>query len=147
MEEKIILLIEDNPDDIKLTQRAFDKSKIEEKISIKVAHNGDEALDFIFGKGKYIYRNTRTMPALILLDLNLPMINGFQVLERIRADKRTKMIPVIILTSSKEEQDIKKAYTLGANSYIRKPVDFKKFSDAAEQLMLYWVGLNEPPPT
>lgn len=147
MEEKIILLIEDNPDDIKLTQRAFNKSKIAEKISIEVARNGNEALDFLFGKGAYIYRNTKVMPAVILLDLNLPRMNGFQVLERIRADKRTKLIPVIILTSSKEEQDIKKAYEIGANSYIRKPVDFKKFSDATQQLGLYWVGLNESPST
>jgi len=145
MKEKIILLVEDNPDDIKLTQRAFNKSKIEEKINIEVARNGDEALDFLFGEGAYIYRNTRNMPALILLDLNLPRINGFQILERIRADKRTKLIPVIILTSSKEEEDIKKAYALGANSFIRKPVDFKKFSNAAQQLGLYWVGLNESP--
>jgi two-component system response regulator len=145
MKEKIILLVEDNPDDIKLTQRAFNKSKIEEKINIEVARNGDEALDFLFGEGAYIYRNTRNMPALILLDLNLPRINGFQILERIRADKRTKLIPVIILTSSKEEEDIKKAYALGANSYIHKPVDFKKFSNAAQQLGLYWVGLNESP--
>ncbi|PNX49761.1 MAG: two-component system response regulator [Thermoplasmata archaeon M9B1D] len=147
MKEKIILLVEDNPDDIKLTQRAFNKSKIEEKISIEIARSGDEALDFLFCEGAFIYRNIRVMPALILLDLNLPRINGFQVLESIRADKRTRLIPVIILTSSKEEQDIKKAYALGANSYIRKPVDFKKFSDAAQQLGLYWVVLNEPPPT
>ena len=145
MKEKIILLVEDNPDDIKLTQRAFNKSKIEEKINIEVARNGDEALDFLFGEGAYIYLNTRNMPALILLDLNLPRINGFQILERIRADKRTKLIPVIILTSSKEEEDIKKAYALGANSFIHKPVDFKKFSNAAQQLGLYWVGLNESP--
>ena len=145
MKEKIILLVEDNPDDIKLTQRAFNKSKIEEKINIEVARNGDEALDFLFGEGAYIYRNTRNMPALILLDLNLPRINGFQILERIRADKRTKLIPVIILTSSKEEEDIKKAYEIGANSYIRKPVDFEKFSDVAQRLGLYWTDLNESP--
>lgn len=145
MNEKIILLVEDNPDDIKLTQRAFNKSKISEKISIEVARNGDEALDFLFGKGTYIYRNTKVMPAVILLDLNLPRMSGFQVLERIRADKRTKLIPVIILTSSKEEQDIKKAYELGANSYIRKPVVFEKFSDVAQRLGLYWTDLNEPP--
>ena len=147
MNEKIILLVEDNPDDIKLTQRAFNKSKIAEKISLEVVRNGDDALDFLFGEGAYIYRNTSVMPAVVLLDLNLPRINGFQVLERIRADKRTELIPVIILTSSNEEQDIKKAYGLGANSYIRKPVDFKKFSDVALQMGLYWVGLNEPPPT
>jgi two-component system response regulator len=145
MEEIIILLIEDNPDDVKLTQRAFDRSKIADKISLEVVRSGSEALDFLFGEGAYIYRNTRIMPAVILLDLNLPRIDGFQVLERIRSDKRTNLIPVVILTSSKEETDIKKAYLLGANSYIRKPVDFNKFSDTAQQLGLYWVDLNEPP--
>ena len=145
MNKKIILLVEDNPDDIKLTQRAFNKSKIVENISLEVVINGNEALDFLFGEGAYSYRNTKLMPAVILLDLNLPSINGFQVLERIRSDERTKLIPVIILTSSKEEQDIKKAYALGANSYIRKPVDFKKFSETAQQLGLYWVELNEAP--
>ena len=145
MKERIILLIEDNADDIKLTQRAFSKSKIAEQISLEIAHGGNDALDFLFGEGAYVYRDTRVIPAIILLDLNLPRINGFQVLERIRADKRTKLIPVIVLTSSKEEQDVKKAYELGANSYIRKPVDFQKFSDVAQQLGLYWVSLNEPP--
>ena len=147
MNEKIILLVEDNPDDIKLTQRAFTKSKLSEKVTLEIVYNGDDALDFLFGEGVYINRNTRVMPVVILLDLNLPRINGFQVLERIRADKRTRLIPVIILTSSKEAQDIKKAYELGANSYIRKPVDFKKFSDATQHLGLYWVDLNEPPST
>ena len=146
MNERIILLVEDNPDDIKLTQRAFNKSKIAKKINLEIVQNGDDALDFLFGEGAYIYRNTRIMPAVILLDLNLPRINGFQILERIRADKRTKLIPVIVLTSSNEEQDIKKAYALGANSYIRKPVDFKKFTDVAQHMGLYWVVLNEPPP-
>ena len=147
MNQKIILLVEDNLDDIKLTQRAFSKSKIADKINLEVVRNGNDALDFLFGEGAYTYRDRRFMPTVILLDLNLPKINGLQVLERIRADKRTKLIPVIILTSSKEEQDIKKAYEIGANSYIRKPVDFKKFSDATQQLGLYWVGLNESPST
>ena len=145
MNEKIILLVEDNPDDIKLTQRAFKKSKFSDKIILEVVNNGYAALDFLFGQGAYIYRNTKLMPVVILLDLNLPKMNGFQVLEHIRADKRTKLIPVIILTSSKEEQDIKKAYEGGANSYIRKPVDFEKFSDAAQRLGLYWTDLNELP--
>ena len=145
MKKTIILLIEDNPDDIKLTQRAFNKSSISEKISLEVVNNGDDALNLLFGEGAYIYRNTKDMPALILLDLNLPRINGFQLLQRIRNDERTKLIPIIILTSSKEEQDIKKAYTLGANSYIRRPVDFKKFNYATQQLGLYWIGLNESP--
>ena len=147
MNERIILLIEDNLDDIKLTQRAFYKSDFAEKIRLEVAHNGDDALDFLFGKGAYIYRNTRDMPVVILLDLNLPRINGFQILKRIRADKRTKLIPVIIITSSTEEQDIKKAYELGANSYIRKPIDFKKFYVVAQHLGLYWINLNEQPST
>ena len=145
MNEKIILLVEDNPDDIKLTQRAFKKSKFSDKIILEVVNNGYAALDFLFGQGAYIYRNTKLMPVVILLDLNLPKMNGFQVLERIRADERTKLIPVIILTSSKEEMDIKKAYTLGANSYILKPIDFKKFIDIAKQMGLYWVILNELP--
>jgi two-component system response regulator len=145
MREITILLVEDNPDDIKLTQRAFSKSKITEQINLEVARNGNDALDFLFGNITHVKRDTKAMPAVILLDLNLPGINGLEVLERIRSDGRTRLIPVIILTSSKEEQDIKKAYGLGANSYIRKPVDFKKFSDVAQQLGLYWVGLNEPP--
>ncbi len=143
MSQKIILLIEDNADDIKLTQRAFNKSKIADKISLEVVGNGNDALDFLFCEGAYIYRDKKVVPTVILLDLNLPKINGFQILRRIRADKRTKLIPVIILTSSKEEQDIKNAYMLGANSYIRKPIDFKKFSDVAQQLGLYWIDLNE----
>ena len=147
MNQRIILLVEDNPDDVKLTQRAFNKSKFAEKISLEIVNNGNDAFDFLFGEGAYIYRNTKFMPVVILLDLNLPRINGFQVLERIRADKRTKLIPVIVLTSWNEEHDIKKAYVLGANSYIRKPVDFKKFSIVALQMGLYWVGLNEPPPS
>ena len=144
MEKKIILLIEDNPDDIKLTQRAFNKSNFSEKISLEIIDSGKDALDYLFGKGAYIH-NTKVMPAVILLDLNLPRINGFQILEHIRTNKRTKVIPVIILTSSNEEQDIKKAYELGANSYIRKPVDFEKFSEATKQLGLYWIDLNESP--
>ena len=143
MNKKIVLLVEDNPDDIILTQRAFNKSKLSEKINLLVVQNGNDALDFLFGKGTYIDRNTSVMPAVILLDLNLPRMRGFHILEHIRADKRTKLIPVIILTSSKEEQDIKKAYAMGANSYILKPVDFKKFSYVTQQLGLYWVSLNE----
>ena len=145
MDEKIILLIEDNQDDIKLTQRAFNRSNFVEKIRLDVVNNGDDAIDYLFGERSNIYSNSRIMPSVILLDLNLPRIDGFQILERIRADKRTKLIPVIILTSSMEEWDIKKAYSLGANSYIRKPVDFKKFSDVAQQMGLYWTSLNESP--
>jgi two-component system response regulator len=145
MDQKIILLVEDNPDDVKLTQRAFSKSKIGDKISLEVTCNGNETLDFLFCKGAYINRNRTSIPTAILLDLNLPGINGFQVLESIRTNKLTKLIPVIVLTSSNEEKDIKKAYTLGANSYIRKPVDFEKFIDVAQQLGFYWIGLNERP--
>ena len=143
--DKIILLIEDNLDDIKLTQRAFNKCKFTEKIRLDIANNGDDALDYLFGKRSNNHSNTIIMPSVILLDLNLPRIDGFQILERIRAGVRTKLIPVIILTSSKDDRDIKKAYSLGANSYIRKPVDFEKFSDVAQQMGLYWTSLNESP--
>ena len=145
MGKKIILLIEDNVDDIKLTQRAFDKSDFTDKISLEIIRNGDDAIDYLFGQGACIYRDTKIMPTVILLDLNLPRINGFQILERIKDDERTKLIPVIVLTSSKEEKDIKKAYSLGANSYIRKPVDLKKFYNTAQQLGFYWFDLNESP--
>jgi len=145
MEKKTIFLIEDNPDDIKLTQRAFMKSIIAEKIDLRVAEDGQRALDYLFpshDQGK-----DGGVPAVILLDLNLPKINGLQVLERIRHEKKTKLIPVIVLTSSREEADLTRAYKLGANSYIRKPVDFEKFKAAVQELGLYWVDLNEQPPS
>jgi two-component system response regulator len=147
MEKKIILLVEDNPDDIKLTQRAFMKSNIVDKIDLRIAEDGQKALDYLFGSNLNKDLNKGQLPSIILLDLNLPKLNGLQVLERIRNKKATKLIPIIILTSSKEETDLTRAYKLGANSYIRKPVDFEKFKTAIQQLGLYWVGLNESPPS
>jgi two-component system, response regulator len=144
MKNKIILLVEDNPDDEELTLRAFRKNKIVNEIL--VAHDGLEALDYLFAKGNFSKRNIANMPAVILLDLKLPKIDGLEVLKRMRADVRTKLLPVVILTSSKEEQDIVESYRSGANSYIRKPVDFNKFVEAVRQLELYWMILNEQPP-
>jgi two-component system, response regulator len=146
MEKKVILLIEDNPDDILLTQRAFIRSFLEKQINLVVAKDGLEALNYLYGSQTNIGNDKTMMPEIILLDLNLPKLNGLQILERIRNDKHTKLIPVVILTSSKEEADLTKAYKLGANSYIRKPVDFQKFKNAIQQLGLYWIGLNESPP-
>ena len=145
MEKKNILLIEDNLDDIKLTQRAFIKSSIANDIDLIVVKDGLEALNYLFEQKKDGSHEKRHMPIVILLDLNLPKLNGLQVLERIKNDKHTKLIPVIVLTSSKEEADLTRSYKLGANSYIRKPVDYEKFRDAVQQLGLYWVGLNESP--
>jgi CheY-like chemotaxis protein len=141
---KTILLIEDNPSDIDLTIRAFERSRIANELI--VAEDGQEALDYLWGLGKWEGRDILELPALTLLDLKLPKIAGLDVLRRIRADSRTRRIPVVILTSSKEEQDIAASYDLGVNSYIRKPVDFTQFASAAEQLGLYWLLLNEPPP-
>ena len=137
MNEKIILLVEDNPDDVELTKRAFKKNNITNEIII--AKDGEEALDKLFGL-------KRILPTVILLDLKLPKIDGLEVLRRIRKDERTKLFPVVIMTSSKEDKDRIDGYSLGANSYIRKPVDFAKFIDAVKQLGLYWLLLNEPPP-
>ena len=144
MEKGIILLVEDNPDDEALTLRALRKNKILNEVV--VARDGAEALDYLFGSGAYAGRDTSVMPQIILLDLKLPKVDGLKVLERIRADERTKLLPVIILTSSKEEQDLIEGYSLGANSYIRKPVDFGQFTEAIRLLGLYWFVLNEPPP-
>jgi len=146
MEKKIVYLIEDNLDDIKLTQRAFMKSNIAEKIDLKIAQDGQSALDYLFSL-KSVGADGSQLPTVILLDLNLPKLSGLQVLERIRHDENTKLIPVIVLTSSREEADLTRAYQLGANSYIRKPVDFEKFKTAVQQLGFYWVDLNEPPPS
>jgi two-component system, response regulator len=143
MEHKMILLVEDNPDDEALTLRAFKKNNIGNEIV--VAHDGVEALDFVFGTGAYEGRNTTEMPELILLDLKLPRLDGLEVLRRLRADDRSKLLPVVILTSSKEEQDLVNGYSLGANSYVRKPVDFNQFIEAVRQLGLYWLVLNERP--
>ncbi len=138
-----ILLVEDNPDDIELLMRALRKNNIANDIT--VTRDGVEALDYLFGGGKYAGRNTRNTPRIILLDLKMPKMNGLQVLERIRADERTALTPVIILTSSKEEQDLISGYKSGANSYVRKPVDFNEFVDAVRQIGLYWLLINEAP--
>ncbi|MGB5961266.1 MAG: response regulator [Coleofasciculaceae cyanobacterium] len=140
----LILLIEDNPDDEELTLLAFEQSRI--VTEVVVARDGVEALDYLFGTGKFASRNVDNLPALVLLDLQLPRINGIEVLERMRADDRTKYIPVVILTTSNEQQDLLNSYKLGCNSYIRKPVDFDQFQTAVQQLGMYWLLLNEPPP-
>lgn len=140
--ERPILLVEDNPDDEALTLRAFNKNRITNPIV--VARDGVEALDYLFGSGNFAGRNTTVAPAVVLLDLKLPRIDGLEVLRRIRADARTALLPVVILTTSREQQDIFEGYSLGANSYIRKPVDFEKFIQAIGQLGLYWLVLNEP---
>lgn len=143
MKNKFILLVEDNQDDIDLTLRALKKGKIANEI--KVAKDGAEALDFIFCTGSYADRNPDDIPAFILLDLNLPKVSGIDILKKIRTNEKTHLIPVIILTSSKHEQDILNGYGEGANSYIRKPVDFSKFVEAIEQIGAYWLLLNESP--
>jgi two-component system response regulator len=138
-----ILLVEDNPDDVELLLRALRKNNIANDIA--VARDGAEALDYLFATGKYADRNADEAPRIILLDLKLPKLNGLQVLERIRTNKRTELTPVIILTSSKEEQDLISGYKSGANSYVRKPVDFNEFVDAVRQIGLYWLLINESP--
>jgi len=142
--DRTILLVEDNPDDEELTLRAFRQNNILNEVA--VAHDGQEALDYLFCQGAHAARDPHQMPAVVLLDLKLPKIDGLEVLRRIRADARTRLQAVVILTSSKEEQDLVNGYRLGANSYIRKPVDFTKFMEAARQLGFYWLVLNEPPP-
>ncbi len=144
MGSKTILLVEDNPDDVELTLRALKKNNI--KNEIVVAGDGVEALDYLFGTGKYSGRDLMMMPTIILLDLKLPKIDGLEVLRRLRANKLTKLLPVVILTSSSEEQDIINSYSLGVNSYVRKPIDFNQFAEAVSQLGLYWLLLNELPP-
>ncbi|MEH2260421.1 response regulator [Nostoc sp.] len=140
----MILLVEDNPDDEALTLRALKKNNILNEVV--VARDGVEALDYLFGKGMYADRDMSVMPHLILLDLKLPKMDGLEVLRHLRTDDRTKILPVVILTSSKEEQDLINGYSLGANSYVRKPVDFSQFSESVRQLGLYWFVLNESPP-
>lgn len=140
-----ILLVEDNPDDVKLTLRAFKHHNLGNDII--VASDGAEALDYLFGTGRHAGRDVSDRPAVVFLDLNLPKFDGLEVLRRIRADSRTALQPVVILTSSKEEHDLVTGYKLGANSYVRKPVDFDQFIEAARQLGLYWLLLNEFPPT
>ena len=144
MKNNVIMLVEDNPDDEALTVRALRKNKIVNEVV--VAHDGVEALDYLFGEGVHTGRNTSEAPQVVLLDLKLPKLDGLGVLRRLRADDRTKLLPVVILTSSNEDQDRINGYDLGANSYVRKPVDFDQFVLAAAQLGLYWLVLNEPPP-
>ena len=144
MQGKSILLVEDNPDDVELTLRAFSQYNISNEIS--VVRDGAEALDYLFATGAYSDRDKTTMPAVVILDLKLPKVDGLEVLQRMRADERTKLVPVVVLTSSKEEQDMVSSYRLGANSYVQKPVDFTEFIEAARQLGLYWLVINEPPP-
>ena len=144
MSQKTILLVEDNADDEELTIRALKKNNVTN--NLVVARDGVEALDFLFGTGAYAGRDTAMLPGLVLLDLKLPKIDGLEVLRRIRADPRTRRMPVTVLTSSREEQDLIKSYNLGANSYIRKPVEFDQFTEAVRQLGLYWLILNEVSP-
>lgn len=141
---RIILIVEDNPNDAELTQRAFEKSRIANEIV--VASDGEEALDYLFATGVHKDRDPLALPEVVLLDLNMPKVSGLDVLRQMRADDRTKRVPVVILTSSNEERDVIASYDLGANSFVRKPVDFARFLEAARQLGLYWLVLNEPVP-
>jgi two-component system response regulator len=143
MKNKTILLVEDNPDDVELTIRSLNRHNV--KNDVVVAKDGQQALDYLFGTGEYTGRNLSSMPAVILLDLKLPKIDGLEVLRRLRADERMELVPVVIVTSSKKEQDLVNGYKLRANSYVRKPVDFLQFSEAVRELGLYWLLLNEPP--
>lgn len=143
-ETKVILLVEDNPDDVALTMRAFKRSHLANPIA--VARDGVDALDFLFSRNDYKDRASQPLPTLVILDLKLPRLDGLGVLKAMRADERTRFLPVVILTSSKEEQDLISGYTLGANSYVRKPVDFTEFIEAAKVLGIYWLMMNEVPP-
>ncbi|TRO83705.1 response regulator [Desulfuromonas acetexigens] len=144
MSEKIILLVEDNPDDVALTVRAMERNKIAN--TVVVARDGAEALDWLFGTGQYAERDTSIQPQLVMLDLHLPKVDGIEVLQRIRADERTRHLPVVILTTSSEQRDILASYDRGANSYIQKPVDFQAFNEAVRQLGIYWLILNRCAP-
>jgi len=141
--DETILLVEDNPDDVELTMRAFRKNNIAN--NVVVARDGVEALDYLFGQSAYAGRNTAETPRLILLDLKMPKMDGLHVLEHLRADARTRLTPVVILTSSQEDQDLVSGYKSGANSYVRKPVDFSQFLEAVRQIGLYWLLINERP--
>lgn len=143
MNNKVILLVEDNKDDVALTMRALKKGNILNRVV--VAQDGAEALDYLFGTGKYADRNLEEQPQVVLLDLKMPKVDGLEVLQRIRADERTKLLPVVILTTSSEDKDRISSYQFGANSFVRKPVDFNEFTDAVKQLGLYWLILNERP--
>lgn len=143
MEEKVILLVEDNPDDVVLTKMALQKSRIVNQLV--VAEDGEEALDYLFGQGKYSGRDSGQLPEVVLLDLKLPRVDGLEVLKQVRANPKTSLLPVVVLTSSAEDQDIIKSYKLGCNSFITKPVDFNQFVNAVLQLELYWLVLNRNP--
>jgi two-component system, response regulator len=140
----IILLVEDRADDVELTLRAFEKANVANEIV--VAGDGEEAINYLFALGRHAGRDPKVMPQVVLMDLKLPKIDGLGVLRRMRADERTRRIPVVIMTSSKEERDVILGYNLGANSFVRKPVDFVQFVEAARLLGLYWLVINEPPP-
>ena len=144
MKEKMILLVEDNEDDIMLTLRALEKNHLCNRV--EVARDGAEALEFLFCEGRHAGRDPEDQPALVLLDINMPRVSGLDVLQQIRMDYRTRTIPVVILTSSREERDLVRGYQDGANSYIQKPVDFDQFSESVRNLGLYWLVLNVPPP-
>jgi two-component system response regulator len=143
-EKMMILLVEDNPDDEELTTRALRQAKVANDLI--VARDGAEALDFVFGTGQYAGRDLSRMPTLILLDLKLPKLSGLDVLQRLRADERTRLIPTVVLTSSSEDEDMLKSYRHGANSYVRKPVEFGAFASAISQLGVYWMLINQAPP-
>jgi two-component system, response regulator len=142
--ERVILLVEDNERDEELTLRALRKSNVLNPVV--VARDGVEALDYLFARGAYAERSPAALPQVVLLDLKLPKLDGLEVLRLVRLDERTKLLPVVVLTSSVEEQDLVRSYSLGANSYVRKPVDFVQFLEAARALGLYWLVTNEPPP-
>jgi two-component system response regulator len=141
----LILLVEDNSDDVEITLRAFRKSKVPSEIM--VVRDGVEALDYMLAAGTCAGRTTKPQPDVILLDLKLPKVSGLEVLRRLRGEERTRRVPVVVLTSSNEEKDIQSSYDLGANSFVRKPVDFTQFMEVARQLGLYWLGINESPPS
>jgi two-component system, response regulator len=144
MNQRTILLVEDNPDDVTLTLRALRKNNVTNEVV--VAKDGVEALDYLFATGAHAGRDTAMMPDIVLLDLKLPRVSGLEVLQRIRSDDRTRLLPVVILTSSTEERDLIQGYSLGANSYVRKPVNFVEFIEATRELGLYWLVYNVPPP-
>jgi two-component system response regulator len=144
MNDRVIMLVEDNADDEALTKRALTKARIRNEVV--VARDGAQALDYLFAKGDFAGRDVSVMPQVVLLDLNLPKVGGLDVLRAIRSDPRTKTLPVVCLTSSKQDRDLCEGYSLGANSYVVKPVDFSQFSEAVAQLGLYWLVLNERPP-
>ena len=143
-DEPVILLVEDNPDDVELALRGLKRGNLLNEVV--VVNDGEAALDYLSARGEYSSRDPEQMPALVLLDLKLPKVNGIEVLEQMRAQPATKLLPVVVLTTSDEQIDLERCYELGCNSYICKPVDFKQFAEVVEQLQLYWLVLNRPPP-